>query len=245
MIQKNKTSKPSAISYIYISTIKQGDDNSGLRYTQFIQEEVHHLGAEIVREFSDYGAPADPAKRPGLQKLLTYLSKKKIDYLIVPHFSMLSRQARIMLELADRIELSGARLITPSGEENHMHIYRWANIVNETTKKCQEMPLWAACTICHKGMSPYTGCIVSSVSCNGREYERIRSGDARDFNPNMEENDVCHDCNVGPGQYHHWGCDAEQCPFCGNQLIGCDCDIEVLMKQDGARSACALSSDKS
>ena len=34
---------------------------------------------------------------------------------------------------------------------------------------------------------------------------------------------MCHDCLVEPGQRHMPGCDVEQCPSCGRQLISCDC----------------------
>lgn len=33
----------------------------------------------------------------------------------------------------------------------------------------------------------------------------------------------CPDCDVAPGQFHDPGCDVERCPYCGHQLIGCDC----------------------
>jgi len=33
----------------------------------------------------------------------------------------------------------------------------------------------------------------------------------------------CGDCGVAPGALHVRGCDVERCPFCGRQLIGCDC----------------------
>jgi len=33
----------------------------------------------------------------------------------------------------------------------------------------------------------------------------------------------CHDCNIVHGGFHHPGCDVEQCPKCGGQLISCDC----------------------
>jgi hypothetical protein len=34
---------------------------------------------------------------------------------------------------------------------------------------------------------------------------------------------TCHDCEVEEGNIHHLGCDMERCPFCGGQLISCDC----------------------
>lgn len=33
----------------------------------------------------------------------------------------------------------------------------------------------------------------------------------------------CHDCAVRVGQRHHPGCDWEECPRCGHQLISCGC----------------------
>ena len=36
----------------------------------------------------------------------------------------------------------------------------------------------------------------------------------------------CGDCGVVAGGKHHFGCDLEQCPRCGEQLIGCDCAEE-------------------
>lgn len=38
----------------------------------------------------------------------------------------------------------------------------------------------------------------------------------------------CHDCAVEIGEQHKPGCDMEECPFCGGQLIGCDCCYEKL-----------------
>ena len=38
----------------------------------------------------------------------------------------------------------------------------------------------------------------------------------------------CGDCDVEEGHLHELGCDMEKCPFCGWQLISCDCVYEKL-----------------
>ena len=39
---------------------------------------------------------------------------------------------------------------------------------------------------------------------------------------------TCHDCGVLEGEIHHYGCNMEKYPFCGNQLIVCQCIYEKL-----------------
>lgn len=39
---------------------------------------------------------------------------------------------------------------------------------------------------------------------------------------------ACHDCGVHEGSLHKFGCDMERCPYCGNQLISCDCIYKIL-----------------
>lgn len=46
----------------------------------------------------------------------------------------------------------------------------------------------------------------------------------------------CHDCGALEGELHDFGCDCEICPFCGNQLLSCDCCYEKLGLFDGKYS---------
>jgi hypothetical protein len=65
---------------------------------------------------------------------------------------------------------------------------------------------------------------VLSYTLNGKSSHRVRYGDEQD---DWDADAVpCHDCRVLKGEFHVPGCDVEQCPVCGGQLIGCACDFK-------------------
>ncbi len=77
---------------------------------------------------------------------------------------------------------------------------------------------WAICPDCNQPMEPGAGCDMTHFKlANGEIVARVPHDD-----PHDDEGD-CHDCNVLPGQYHHFGCDWESCPICGRQAAGCEC----------------------
>lgn len=54
---------------------------------------------------------------------------------------------------------------------------------------------------------------------------------------------TCGDCGTIEGDVHEYGCDMERCPFCGEQLIACDCCYTALMLIDKSQhdeSTCYL-----
>ena len=64
-------------------------------------------------------------------------------------------------------------------------------------------------------------------SQNGQKYARLRYGTETgwlEIDPTFADI-PCHDCGAIKGQFHCDGCDVEQCPKCGNQLLGCSCGI--------------------
>jgi hypothetical protein len=94
----------------------------------------------------------------------------------------------------------------------------------------EETKKWAKCEICGKEMSPNnTGCWSTLIDEKGKQYKRQRYGD--------EGGDTampCGDCNATAGSYHHDGCDMENCPKCGGQLLGCGCNFKSVgnMEED-------------
>ncbi len=82
----------------------------------------------------------------------------------------------------------------------------------------------AKCEICGQPMLKADGCSCEEVKCNGEKYTRIKYGD-EDFK--LVEV-ACPGCGAKEGHFHHYNCDREECPACGGQLIGCDCNPEYL-----------------
>ncbi len=58
---------------------------------------------------------------------------------------------------------------------------------------------------------------VTKIRIGRRLWERVRYGER------YAESSPCHDCRVSAGQLHVMGCDVEECPACGMQLITCSC----------------------
>src|SRR5262249_27477601 len=44
----------------------------------------------------------------------------------------------------------------------------------------------------------------------------------------ISKRERCGDCHALEGENRELGCDLERCPFCGGQLISCDCCYEIL-----------------
>jgi hypothetical protein len=51
----------------------------------------------------------------------------------------------------------------------------------------------------------------------------IKYGEEKRFGYISDFPEKCPDCGALKGEKHIHGCDIEECPICGNQLIGCSC----------------------
>jgi hypothetical protein len=66
-------------------------------------------------------------------------------------------------------------------------------------------------------------CTIDGIRLVGTNYRRLPYGSDQRAPDLAIERPRCHDCNVAWGGLHHYGCDMEECPLCGGQLISCDC----------------------
>ena len=80
----------------------------------------------------------------------------------------------------------------------------------------------ATCRYCGQVMAPDSSCLPRLRDAEGNLFDRIRYGDEAWWSQgDLEPADVCHDCGVLTGKVHHFNCDMEQCPKCGEQALRC------------------------
>lgn len=79
----------------------------------------------------------------------------------------------------------------------------------------------AICEACGQDMMEAEGCRATHIlnTVSGKFVRR-----------SLEHwsDDRCHDCNAKVRTPHHFGCDVERCPVCGNQLISCECCMDEV-----------------
>lgn len=90
----------------------------------------------------------------------------------------------------------------------------------------------AICKICKQDMLTADSCICAELKFKNKKYRRIRFGEIDDMSSkfNIDANATCGDCGCHVGGLHHWGCDMETCPVCKQQLLSCECDVVIEIK---------------
>ncbi len=75
---------------------------------------------------------------------------------------------------------------------------------------------------CYQKMDEGVSCTTNQVRIEGNIYTTVPYNPGPPFE--SSDYDICNDCGVFRGGYHHQPCDLELCPHCGEQVIGaCVC----------------------
>lgn len=96
-------------------------------------------------------------------------------------------------------------------------------LTEKEIKKWYYSEIGALCKECKRGMIESDGCRLFGIPMkDGSTGDPIKHG--KELRADWgRDGGRCHDCGAKVGQYHHPGCDVEECPGCGGQLIGCEC----------------------
>jgi len=108
-------------------------------------------------------------------------------------------------------------------------------ITEDEIKQWQSSEMGALCNDCKRGMYESDGCRMFAIPMkDGSLVKPIKYGEEQERAAFAEGNPRCHDCGAKKGHFHHPGCDVEECPECGGQLIGCECvasDLEEIAEE--------------
>ncbi|MCC2030495.1 recombinase family protein [Microbacterium sp. YMB-B2] len=179
----------SAVSYIRVSTGRQaerGGEREGFSIPaqrEANRRQAHGLGALISAEFVDRGQSGRSTNRPELQRMLTYLRKHPVDYVIVHKLDRLARSRADDIAITQAVHASGARLIsstegidaTPNGTLLHGIMASIAefysrNLAQEVMKGMRQKAIQGGTP----GRAPIGYLNVRRQTEDGREYRAIQ-----------------------------------------------------------------------
>ncbi|WP_116239019.1 recombinase family protein [Microbacterium sp. AG157] len=186
--------KLTAVSYLRVSTSQQTErDGDPEGYSLPAQREANRrkaeaLGAEIIEEFVDRGESARSADRPDLQRMLTFIAKNPVNFVIVHKVDRLARSRADDVTINLAIQQANARLVsvsenideTPSGMLLHGIMSSIAefysrNLANEVVKGMSQK----AKTGGTPGRAPIGYRNSAAVNDEGREVRTVVLDDVR------------------------------------------------------------------
>lgn len=100
----------------------------------------------------------------------------------------------------------------------------------------------AVCEMCKRRMLIAKGCIAVKVPIYGgpalrgkqrkpiKQLLPIKFGSETRFAGSATTTKRCHDCGALPGNFHHPGCDWEECPGCHQQMLMCGGECGTVKK---------------
>ena len=130
---KSQITRPRAVTYVRSATVSRRGKHAVVRdQRRQCDELATKLGAEAVEIYEDLGKSGNDVHRPGLKALLERVDQQpKVDYVITRDRNRLSRNTRDDVTLHDRIERTGARVVTTDRAPLHDFLQTLSAIVAE------------------------------------------------------------------------------------------------------------------
>lgn len=106
-----------AVSYLRVASKDQGDQESGVTaQREACGQAAERVGVKIAAEFMDIGMSGNTTSRPGLDRLLTFIRRRPVTYLIVSDRSRLARNSADDAAIRQAVTQAGVTLLSASGE---------------------------------------------------------------------------------------------------------------------------------
>lgn len=89
------------------------DSNTAITHQiNLCREFIKQNDLEEMKIFSDVGESANNLKRAGIKKLIKFISKNKVDYIVVVSFDRLSRSTATYLHFKEIFNQNDSRVVT-------------------------------------------------------------------------------------------------------------------------------------
>lgn len=85
-----------------------------------------------------------------------------------------------------------------------------------------------SCSECGHNVLDVEGCAYSQVSIDGVLYDRVKFGGLGDLFDSEDNGGRCSGCGARLGYFHHVTCPLEICPQCGDWLVSCACEKDMV-----------------
>lgn len=125
-----KNDRLRAVTYLRVASIDQDDQRRNVATQRHAcRGEAERLGAVVTDEFADVGASGNSKERDGLQRLMTCIAERPVQYVIVSDRARLARNWTDDVALRLRIKQAGVTLVSASEQLTES---RSKEVANET-----------------------------------------------------------------------------------------------------------------
>jgi len=216
--------------YVRVSTDEQAKEGFSTKaQIEKLKNYIQIKDWEFYKVYADEGISGkNITDRPAINELLEDINSGLVNNVLVYKIDRLTRNEKDLIDLMDIFREHNCAFNSLMESDTRTEVRKF---IFENEGKTEFLghssldKVYSVCKDCHQEKAPTKGCLVEELEINGKVYKRIPAG--YEEIPFIYEDGICHDCNAGFGQYHHCGCDCEECPACHEQLIGCDCEIEI------------------